>query len=89
KVLGASTSSIISMLSSEFLKLTGIAFLLAVPVAWYVIQSWLQNFAYRIEIGFTVFIITAAATAVVVLITISWQTLKAAFMNPVESIKTE
>lgn len=89
KVLGASTSSIISMLSSEFLKLTGIAFLLAVPVAWYVIQSWLENFAYRIEIGIMVFIITAVATIVVVLLTISWQTLKAAFMNPVESIKTE
>jgi putative ABC transport system permease protein len=89
KVLGASTASIVGMLSSEFLKLTGIAFLLAVPVAWYVIQSWLQNFAYRIDIGIMVFILTAAATAVVVLFTISWQTLKAAFMNPVESIKTE
>ncbi|MDX1586498.1 MAG: ABC transporter permease [Balneolaceae bacterium] len=89
KVLGATTTSIVGMLSSEFLKLTGIAFLLAVPVAWYVIQSWLQNFAYRIDIGLTVFVVTAAATAVIVLLTISWQTLKAAFMNPVESIKTE
>ncbi len=89
KVLGATTASIVGMLSSEFLKLTGIAFLLAVPVAWYVIQSWLQNFAYRIDIGIMVFLITAAATAVVVLLTISWQTLKAAYMNPVESIKTE
>ena len=89
KVLGATATSIVGMLSSEFLKLAGIAFLLAVPVAWYVIASWLQNFAYRIEIGLMVFIITAAATAVVVLLTISWQTLKAAFMNPVESIKTE
>lgn len=89
KVLGATTTSIVGMLSSEFLKLTGIAFLLAVPVAWYVIQSWLQNFAYRIDIGFMVFIVTAVATAVIVLLTISWQTLKAAFMNPVESIKTE
>ncbi|NGP77988.1 FtsX-like permease family protein [Balneolaceae bacterium YR4-1] len=89
KVLGATTTSIVGLLSSEFLKLTGIAFLLAVPVAWYVIQSWLQNFAYRIDIGFMVFIITAVATAVIVLLTISWQTLKAAYMNPVESIKTE
>lgn len=89
KVLGASATSIIGLLSSEFLKLTGIAFLLAIPAAWYFIQNWLQNFAYRIEVGAEVFALTAVVTAVVVLLTISWQTLKAAYMNPVESIKTE
>jgi len=89
KVLGASTVSIINLLSTEFLKLTGIAFLLAMPVAWYFIQTWLQNFAYRIEVSPMVFILTAVATGVIVIITISRQTLKAALMNPVESIRTE
>lgn len=89
KVLGASTTSILGLLSAEFLKLTGIAFLLAVPVAWYFISDWLQNFAYRIEISLSVFVMTAVATAVIVILTISWQTLKAAFKNPVESIRTE
>lgn len=89
KVLGATAPQIMGLMSTEFLKLTGIAFLLAVPVAWYVISDWLQNFAYRIEVSPMIFVLTAVATAVIVLITISWQTLKAAFMNPVQSIRTE
>lgn len=89
KVLGAPITSILGLLSTEFLKLVGIAFLLAVPIAWYFIHNWLQNFAYRIEVGPMVFILTAAATAFIVLITISWQTLRAALLKPVESIRTE
>lgn len=89
KVLGASAVSILGLLSIEFLKLTGIAFLLSIPVAWYFISDWLQNFAYRIDIGPMVFVYTALATAIFVLLTISWQTLKAALMNPVESIQKE
>ncbi|MDX1619175.1 MAG: ABC transporter permease, partial [Balneolaceae bacterium] len=58
KVLGASITSILSLLSTEFLKLVGIAFLLAVPIAWYFIHNWLQNFAYRIEVGPMVFVLT-------------------------------
>jgi len=89
KVMGASITSILGLLSKEFLKLTGIAFVLAVPLAWYFIQNWLQNFAYRIEVGPMIFILTAAATAAIVVLTISWQTLKAAYMDPVESIRVE
>jgi putative ABC transport system permease protein len=89
KVLGATAPQIMGLMSTEFLKLTGIAFLMAVPVAWYFISDWLQNFAYRIEVSPMIFVLTALATAVVVLITISWQTLRAAFLNPVESIRTE
>lgn len=89
KVLGASIPSILGLLSTEFLKLVGIAFLIASPVAWYFIRQWLQNFAYRIEVSPLVFVETAAATLVVVLLTISWQSLKAAYRNPVESIHTE
>lgn len=89
KVLGASIPSILGLLSVEFLKLIGIAFLLAIPISWYFIQNWLQGFAYRTEISPMVFIFTALATITIVLVTISWQTLKAAFMNPVRSIRTE
>ncbi|MDX1673087.1 MAG: FtsX-like permease family protein, partial [Balneolaceae bacterium] len=89
KVLGATIPSILALLSKEFLKLVGIAFLLSVPIAWYFIQNWLQNFVFRIDISPMIFVNTAAATAVIVLITISWQTLKAAFMNPVDSVRTE
>lgn len=89
KVLGASIPSILGLLSVEFLKLIGIAFLLAIPISWYFIQNWLQGFAYRIDINLMVFVLTALATIGIVLITISWQTLKAAFLNPVESIRTE
>lgn len=89
KVLGASVSSILGLLSTEFLKLVGIAFLLAAPAAWYFMGEWLQNFAYRIQISPMIFLQTAVATLVVVILTISWQSLKAAYMNPVESIRTQ
>lgn len=89
KVLGATVPSILGLLSVEFLKLIAISFLLAIPVSWYFIHNWLQDFAYRIEVGPMVFVVTAVATLLIVLITISWQTLKAALMNPVKSIRTE
>lgn len=89
KVLGATIPSILGLLSVEFLKLIGIAFVLAIPISWYFIQNWLQDFAYRTEISLMVFVYTALATLVIVLITISRQTLKAAYMNPVKSIQTE
>lgn len=89
KVLGASVSSILGLLSIEFLKLIGIAFLLAIPVSWYFIHNWLQDFAYRIDVNPMIFVVTAGATLFIVLMTISWQTLKAALMNPVKSIRSE
>lgn len=89
KVMGATVPNILGLLSVEFLKLIGIAFLLAIPISWYFIQNWLQGFAYRTEISPMIFVFTALATIGIVLVTISWQTLKAAFMNPVRSIKTE
>jgi len=89
KVMGATVPNILGLLSVEFLKLIGIAFLLAIPISWYFIQNWLQGFAHRTEISPMIFVFTALATIGIVLVTISWQTLKAAFMNPVRSIKTE
>ncbi len=89
KVLGASVASILGLLSTEFIKLIAIAFVLAIPLSWYFIQSWLQNFAYRVEISPLVFVYTGLVTLGIVLLTISWQSLKAANLNPVDSIQTE
>jgi putative ABC transport system permease protein len=89
KVMGASVSSILWLLSIEFLKLISLSFVLAIPVSWYFMQNWLQDFSYRIDIDPIIFGFTAVITVIIVLLTISWQTLKAAHMNPVDSIQSE
>ena len=89
KVLGASVGSIVSLLSKDFLKLVGIALLVAVPIAWYYMHRWLQDFAYRIDIKWWVFLIAAIIAALVALLTISFQAFKAAVANPVKSLRTE
>ncbi len=89
KVLGASVASIIALLSKDFTKLVLVATLLASPVAYYAMQKWLQSFAYRIEIGWLVFIAAGALAAVIALLTISYQALKAALGNPVEALRYE
>ena len=89
KVLGASVVSITTMLSKDFLKLVGIAIVIASPVAWYFMHNWLQDFAYRINIGWYVFLITGIAALLIAFITISFQSIKAAIANPVKSLRTE
>jgi len=89
KVLGASVTNIISLLSSDFIKLVAVGFIVASPIAWFVMDSWLQNFAFRIDIGLTVFIYTALIALFATIITVSWQSIKAALSNPVESLKSE
>ena len=89
KVLGASISNIINMLSKDFLKLIVIALLIASPVAWYLMHEWLQDFAYRINIGWFVFVITGFVVVLIALLTISFQAIKAAMANPVKSLRTE
>jgi len=89
KVLGASVSSIVALLSKDFLKLVGIAVLIASPLAWFAMNKWLQSFAYRIHINWTVFAITALAALLIALITISFQAIKAAIANPVKSLRSE
>ena len=89
KVLGASLTGIVSLLSKDFLKLVAIALLIASPLAWYFMQKWLQDFAYRINIGWYVFIITGIVAVLIALITISFQAIKAAVANPVKSLRTE
>jgi len=89
KVLGANTTTIVSLLSKDFLKLVLIAAVIAFPVAWYVMHNWLQDFAYRISIQWWVFIIAAVAAALIALITVGMQAIKAAMVNPVKSLRSE
>jgi putative ABC transport system permease protein len=89
KVLGASVPNVVALLSKDFLKLTLIASIIAFPVAWYFMNKWLEDFAYRININWTVFIIAALCTLLVALLTVSFQAIKAAISNPVKSLRTE
>ena len=89
KVLGASVSSIIRLLSKDFLKLVGTAALIAFPVAWFAMNTWLEEFAYRINISWWVFIVAGATALTIALLTISFQAVKAAIANPVKSLRSE
>ena len=89
KVLGASIQSILVLLSTDFLKLIIIALVIAVPVGWWVMHSWLQDFAYRISIHWWVFIIAALIAVLIAFFTISTQAIKAAITSPVKSLRTE
>ena len=89
KVLGASVPGIVQMLSKDFLLLVLIAAIIAFPVAWWAVHKWLADFAYRINIGWWVFILAAVAALLIALMTISFQAIKAAIANPVKSLRTE
>ena len=89
KVLGASVGSISMLLSKDFLKLVGIAFLLSVPVAWYVMDQWLQNYDYSVGIEWWVFVATGTATMLIALFTVGFQSIKAALTNPARTLKSE
>jgi len=89
KVLGASVSNLVLLLSKDFIKLVVIAFIIASPVAWYVTNNWLNDFAYRIEISSWIFIATGLLAVIIALATISFQAIKAAISNPVKSLRTE
>ncbi len=90
KVLGASVSGVVILLSKDFTKMIGISFVLAVPVAWYVMENWwLQNFAYRIEISAWIILMSGAAAFTIALLTVSYQSIKAAIKNPVNSLRSE
>ncbi|HKI45743.1 MAG TPA: FtsX-like permease family protein, partial [Balneolales bacterium] len=89
KVLGSSVIGIVSLLSKDFLKLVGIGFLIAIPIAWYAMHSWLQNFAYHIDIGIGTFVLAGVVAMTIALATVSWQSIRAALMNPVESLRNE
>jgi putative ABC transport system permease protein len=89
KVLGASVSGIVGMLSKDFAKLVLIASLIAFPVAWWAMNKWLQSFAYRTNISWWIFIVASLAAIMIALLTVSFQAIKAAIANPVKSLRTE
>ncbi len=89
KVLGASVSGIIGLLSKDFVKLVLIANLLAWPVAWFAMNKWLQTFAYRIEIAWWIFLLAGGLALVIALLTVGTQAIKAALVNPVEALRYE
>ncbi len=89
KVLGASVSAIVQLITKDFLKLVLIAIIIAVPVAWWAMNKWLQGFAYRINISWWIFLIAGFIAMTIALLTISFQAIKAAIANPVESLRSE
>jgi putative ABC transport system permease protein len=89
KVMGASVSSIVNLLSKEFLLLVIVSFFIAAPLAWYFMHRWLKDFAYRTDISWGVFAIAVIAAVVIAFITVSFQAIKAAIANPVKSLRTE
>ncbi|MEO6491176.1 MAG: FtsX-like permease family protein [Ferruginibacter sp.] len=89
KVMGASVPGIVALLSKDFLKLVAIAMVIASPIAWYIMNKWLQDFAYRVTIGWWVFVVASVVAMLIALITVSFQAIKAAIDNPVKSLRTE
>lgn len=89
KVLGASVSNIVNLLSKDFLRLVAISALIAFPVAWWAMNKWLQDFAYRIGVSWWVFLMAGILATFIALSTISYQAIKAAVANPVKSLRTE
>jgi putative ABC transport system permease protein len=76
-------------LTKDFTRLVSIAFLIAVPIAWYGMQQWLQSFAYKVNVGVWVFLIAGATTLLVAWLTVSYQSIRATMINPVESLRSE
>jgi len=89
KVLGATAGNIVYLFSKEFIILIAIAFAIAAPIAWYFMHQWLEDYAYRINIGWWIFLIAGGAAILIALITISFQAIKAAIANPVKSLRSE
>ena len=89
KVLGGSVSQILWIFGKEFSGLIIISFLLAAPASWWLMNGWLQNFQYRIDMGAWIFVIAISITFIIALLTVGFQSFKAALMNPVNSLKTE
>lgn len=89
KVLGASVPHIVALVSKDFLKLVLLAILIAVPIAWYGMKAWLQDFAYRIQIQWWVFVLAGIAALLIAFVTLSFQSIRAALKNPVKSLRTD
>jgi hypothetical protein len=89
KVLGASVFNVVYLLSTGFTKLILIAIIIAIPIAWFAINKWLSSFAYRVNVGWAIFLITSSGALAIAWITVSYESLKAAIVNPIKSLRTE
>jgi putative ABC transport system permease protein len=89
KVLGASVQSVVSLISADFIKLIIISNVVAIPVAWYMMNMWLANFAYKISIHWVTFFIAGGSSLLIAWLTIAYQSIKAAVANPVDSLRNE
>jgi ABC-type antimicrobial peptide transport system permease subunit len=89
KVLGASVSGLAGLLSKDFLKLVALSCLVAFPISWWYMNNWLQNYTYRINISWWIFIAAGALAIIIALATVSFQAIKAAIANPIKSLRTE
>ncbi|HXB44778.1 MAG TPA: FtsX-like permease family protein, partial [Puia sp.] len=89
KVMGASVANIVNLLSKDFLKLVIISFLIAAPLAWWFMDKWLRGFAYRINVSWWIFVAAGISALLIALLTVSFQAIKAAIANPVNSLRTE
>ncbi len=89
KVLGASVASLMLQLSGSFIRLVLIAFVIAIPVAWYVMNQWLQNYQYRVSVSWWIFAVAGTGAILIALITVSFHAIKVAVANPVDSLRAE
>jgi putative ABC transport system permease protein len=89
KVNGARISEILAMLNMDFIKWVGIAFLIACPIAWYVMHKWLQSFAYKTALSWWILVLAGIIALGIALLTVSWQSWRAATRNPVEALRYE
>jgi len=89
KILGANVSTIVSMLSKDFIKLVLISIIISTPFAWWAMQKWLQSFAYRQNVQWWVVVVAGSTALIIAFITISFQAIKAALTNPVTSLRSE
>jgi len=89
KVLGASVTGIVQLLSKDFLKLVIISFVIASPLAWWAMNQWLQDFVYRVDLAWWIFLLAGGIALFIALSTISFQAIRAALTNPVKNLRTE
>lgn len=89
KVLGASVFNVVYLLSTGFTKLILIAIVIAIPIAWFATNKWLSSFAYRVNVGWAIFLIASLGALAIAWITVSYESVKAAIVNPVKSLRTE
>ena len=89
KVLGASVTTIVRLLSGEFLRLVVLALLVAIPLCWFFMHRWLADYQYRIDISWWIFIVSGAAAVVIAVLSVSFQAIRAALSNPAKTLKTE